>query len=372
MIFNHQDLFFKIYSILIDNIEKKHQINNVLIKEIAETVFNKDLKNAFYLTTFNLDGHHKSYYDGKTIKDLSVNSSFNNYIEKIERNVKMSLKEIIFDIFDCINKGDPFNVIQEKFKTILNFSYYPVINDDYCSICGQKIVYYMKDGVISQDSNIENHSELYEKMPEDVKKALKYFKDTDNKSTCPYPNGLETYATYITIMSNKLVVANNLTGMFNVDYKTFSDYLFEKSGYHNDINSEVGVMYNQHFWNEKGLIYIQTGNTSPSIYIDSLNGTIAGIESPNLLKNKSIFPIDVSSMKKAFSICTDSWCINAIDMTLFENYCKNEDIDIEDGLSKFRAQILDVEPGKYKVICYNAHRYSSKKMFFSMEKCNND
>lgn len=373
MIINYKKLISSIHQEVIKNNdvlnfdfdkEKVRAVDNKEVISISYSVFQKELKKPLYLTVVDLGGHHESYFDGKTIGEIYNKNKESRFVKDIEEDVMDNLQWLVFKFAKALKNGNSFEIIEEQMmKNTSYFFQFPVMRDDYCFVCGRRSDYYLVDGVISH-KNIKD-TPYWDEVDDIYKKFIvKDFKDVG----CKYPNGIDKYEFKYKIKSNQLLVANTLTQMFDdVTYSTTADYIHNECGYHNDINSEAGVMAHQKFWNEKGLIYVQTGNTSPKIMIDTLTGTIAAID-PSAKRKGNNFPIDISNMQKIHTIDTPVWCVNLIDVALVKTYARKKKISLEEAIENLGGKVINVEPGTYKVVCYNAHHYTDKPMFFSIEK----
>ncbi len=374
MIIDYPKLLNSIRQLIIDNpkiLDINFDDNSIQYQEdkdicfLSRSLFMKEVKKPFEQTVINIGGHHESYFDNKTVKDILENNKTSRFINEIEDSIINNLKSLIISYAKSVKSGFSDEVIENNFnKEIACILSFPVIHDDYCFICGQRSDYFIIDGEISHKNTKDTKYWQY------IDEPIKPFIDKDhNNKPCSFPNGIEKYEFEYVIESNQLLFANDLREIYNIDYKTMSDYIYEQCGYHTDINSEAGVMYHQKLWNDKGLIYIQTGNTSPILMKDSVNGTIIAIDPNVKITSKNYdFPLDVSRMKKVGFICTDLWAVNLIDVAKVKTYARKKGISLDDALSRLGGNIIDVEPGKYKIVCYNAHHYLDRPVFFSLEK----
>lgn len=339
-------------------------------------VFDAELKTAFDATVLDMGGHNESSYAGISLLDLEKSTSRNDHQlhEGIKESVMDQLKYLVEDVHRAILKETPYQQIKETIlSSPVHFYITPVLNansfsDCYCFVCGKRSSYYMKKGVISAGSMIDSSSPYWEGLEPIYKIWLNGDSENDEKSSkCAYPDGIETYEQYITIKSNHLVFANDLRHVINIDPIESMKYISERSGYHNNINSEVGCMHDQEYSLNKGLLKVQVGNTSPIVAHNSATGAILAAD-PNAWKSKKryTFPLDVSGFKSKGNICTDVWTVQAVDSIVFELYAQEHEISLEEAAKK-HGFLIPVKPGKYKITNYNAHHYTKRPVFFSME-----
>ncbi len=169
-----------------------------------------------------------------------------------------------------------------------------------------------------------------------------------DKSICPFPNGIEDAKSDIPIKSGKLVFANIFGDIIPNKSQLVFEFAKKRYGYYQNINSLIGSVMNFEFEASRGIAYIFTGNTCPSVFKNKENGLIS-------IKNsyeKKDYEQEVGS------ICTDLWAVQAIDYELLKNYYKeagdkeneiNIDTDFEEYLRNINAFIVDVKPGIYTV-----------------------
>lgn len=330
------------------------------INHIDDYIYNQskvivDKEFTPYLNKFivNNNHHNKSQYDGKVLEDIP------RLQEKLTTDLSYKIYMCFYSLYDNFIENISQEDCESKFSLHLQrtLERTPLTSEDYCFVCGVRSKLFLGDGIISNKAISED--------------AMKFFGKHYVSNPCLYSQGVTSFETRMNIPSGKIVFANTLYDLFK-DNDESDKYINERSGYDNSINSELGVLYNQEYWSTKGLLYIQVGNTSPGIYLDSKTNSIAAIENYALEeesdKSNYLFPINVEDYEYINYICTDLWAIHAVDMTTFENYCSLKDISVEDGLSQFGAFIVDVESGEYSVTSFSAHKYSNRPVFFTMKK----
>jgi len=131
--------------------------------------------------------------------------------------------------------------------------------------------------------------------------------------------------------SKKIVIANDLRRLFNNgdDDDRSDDYIDKKSdGRSSGVNDRLGRELHSQFWEGQGLMYFQSGNTSPSIFVND-DGLLIAREldedldwyRENAEEDKIKIVEDLSSEQVDMSnigyVCTDLWAITAMDYDLF-------------------------------------------------------
>lgn len=376
MIIDYNTLIPSIYQ-QCQNAIKSGEKWELMANKTTWAIFDSELKAAFDATVLDMGGHNESSYAGIALLDLEKSTSRNDQQlhEGIKESVMDQLKYLVDDVHSAILKETPYEEIKDTILlSPVHFYITPVLNknsfsDCYCFVCGKRTSYYLKDGIISAGSKIDSTSPYWETVDRIYKIWLTGESENDLSSApCAYPDGIEKYDQYITIKSNHLVFANDLRDIVNVDHIESMKYISEQSGYHNNINSEVGCIYNQEYALDKGLIMVQVGNTSPIIAQNADTGVIVAVD-PNAWKSKKryTFPIDVAGFKSKGNICTGVWTVQAVDSIVFEAYAEENQMSLEKAAKK-HGFLVPIQPGKYKITNYNAHHYTDRPVFFSMER----
>lgn len=369
---DYNTLIPAIYTECKKNIDSS-ELSESSVHKIATVIFDTELKSAFDDTILDFGGHNESMFAGYTLAKLAAktNRGAVDLFNDIKQNVMRSLEIMIGDIHASINSNTSYEDIEAKIlKAPVYFYLFPVIdrNDPsgYCFVCGRRTTYYMKDGSISAGCHINQSSPYWD----NIEPIYKHFIDRDqNDKVCDYPDGIQQYEQYMTIKSNYLVVNNYFRNLVDVKPMEPSEHISKVCGYQNDINSELGVMINQEYFLSKGLLQVQVGNTSPNILLNPDTGVILAVD-PNAwrAKKKYTFPVDITGFKPECKITTDVWTVQAVDSYVFEEYAKEHSLHFDDVFAKFGGFLIPVTPGRYKITNYNAHHYSDRPVFFSMEK----
>ena len=340
-------------------------------------IFKSELQSAFDATLLDFGGHNENLFSGYTLAALAEDakepySSATKMLETIKERTTQALKYFVRDIHAAIKKDKPYDDIEKEVLSKPSYFYtMPILVQGspgtYCFVCGFTAGYYMKDGVISVGCKIKAGSPEWEALDDMTQILLRGEGDNLGK-TCAYPNGIDTFDQYITIKSKHLVFSNDLRDVIKIGPLESMDYLTERSGYHNTLNSEVGSMYDQEYALNKGLIKIQVGNTSPVVaYNAKTGGILAAAPSAWKSKKSYTFPLDVTGFRAKGSICTDVWTVQAVDSIVFEDEAKANNQPLESVAAEY-GFLVPVEPGRYKITNYNAHHYANRPVFFSMEK----
>ena len=352
----------------VDPVKAEEDVHH-LDKE-QDVFFDTYFKECFMTKKVNLQGHHMGVYDGLTLQEIKDTMEYDYLVERYADQIKFSISYTLFGEIlkhkEELN-NDVDNVIQEKiiqeFIKTLEASFLTV--DHYCFVCGVTTKSSYKNGlftsVVSEDSRMGKFA---------------------GHKPCNLPKGLDEYTYKLNIPSGKLLFANDLRELFPEFSRFEADkYITEKSGYQNGINSELGVMYTQEFWNNHGMIYVQVGNTSPHVFQDSITKNIQvkfesiytpqegdevievdedSDDDPDYIKNYTATEKDLGY------ICTDLWAVCAIDHDLMKALCKKHKISFK-SLSDSCIKV-NVEPGEYNVRSFNASHDSSKNTFFEVTK----
>ena len=307
-------------------------------KEQAETLFDKYFSDDFSTMTVNLGGHSKGKYDNKTIAEINEMPYEKHFAQTLKKVFTSSLSILIRDI---VKNEHPKDRIIEDFKFNLEF---PVSSpSNYCFSCGCNSSIYLNGNEFNMYSE---HIGEYNKIAQ---------------SECKFPKGFGVDTLYMHFNSGKMVVANNLCSLFEETVDK-GDYITEKSGYYNTINSDYGVYLNTRYWAEKGLMYLQVGNTSPKIFVKK-DGVIT-------FKNEFIYSPKTEEESLNYTpdetligyVCTDVWAVCGMDYDLFMALCKERDIDPKTFLvEKYCTVIENLPKGIYKITDNTSIKTSKKQ-----------
>lgn len=293
----------------------------------AEFLFNKHFHDKFMTMTVNIGGHSKGKYDKKTTSEINEMPYEQHFVERLKKIFIYSLSVLIRDILE--NKNTKERIL-DSFEFNLEF---PVSNpSNYCFSCGCTTQIYFNG----------NEFNMYSKHMENDNKP--------SQNKCKFPKGVGVDTLHMHFNSGKIVVANDLRSLFKGDIDE-DDYITKKSGYYNSINSDYGVQLNSRYWAEKGLVYLQVGNSSPRIFVKK-DGVITfkSEYTYNRKTDKETKNYTSDETLKGY-VCTDLWAVCAIDYDLFISLCKEQEIAPEKFLKERDCTVLDSLPkGIYKII----------------------
>lgn len=167
----------------------------------------------------------------------------------------------------------------------------------------------------------------------------------DPFKTCAMPEGISNQKYTFNVKSGKLIFANDFRSLFKEN--NFSEWSLNKTGQVQTVNTGYGSTLHTQYQMERGVIFICTGNSSPSVQINNDKNSIV------------IACEEKEGYKLAESICTDLWAVQGLDYDHFLELCK--DLDVEDTISELDAFIISVEAGEYEIIDHN--KYPSKEEY---------
>lgn len=318
------------------------------LKKQEEEIFKLYFEEAVLNTVVNLQGHNRSMYDGKTIKEIKESFEYEYLTERYLDQVKfVILHDLFIPILESQSEllmDSDFSLrdnILSLFKDTLNSPYFTVEHN--CFVCGVNTRSYYHNG---QFTNI-------------VDENSRMFKSASHKP-CSHKNGIGKYDFKINIPSGKLVIANDLRKLFSREICTSlaDQYIIDKSGYYNSICSQLGRYYTQEYWNDLGLIYVTMGNCSPYVFQDSVTKNLTFksdyIYCPQNDRDSIEYDDDKNYIKnytetevKLGQVITDLWAVCAIDLDLMKALSGEKNIDCKNILDD--ALIVDIEPGEYIV-----------------------
>jgi hypothetical protein len=295
-------------------------------KSQADILFNKYFLEKFMLMTVNLNGHSKGKYDNKTISEIKTMPYEEHFVDSLKGMFTINFSKLIRDIIE--NKKTKEEILK-KFEEDLEYCFHNPTN--YCFSCGCTNNIYINGNEFNLFAN-------YEKLD-----------NYPSQKPCKFPNGVGVDTLYMEFNSGKMVIANDLRSLFE-DKSGSNQYITDKSGYYNSINSDYGVQLNTRYWAEKGMVYLQVGNSSPGIFVKK-GGTI-------IFKDKYTYNRETDKETKNYTIeekykgyvCTDLWAICAMDYNLFLELCKKQEIDPEEFLDEQDCTVIKSLPkGIYKI-----------------------
>lgn len=162
---------------------------------------------------------------------------------------------------------------------------------------------------------------------------------------CSQPEGALPYSFDIQVPSGKLYVANYLA-----DLCPDAEYEWEKAPDNTtrDINTTVGSKNVTLDYAARNMIYVFVGNSCPGVYRQKSGQITVASGAYNYDSDEDILP----EGEGLGWICTDLWWYSMMDATdvknRFNKHIKNHD-NFDEWIKKKNCQIIDVEPGNYRV-----------------------
>lgn len=349
----------------------------------------------------------------------NIKTKIINYVEQYIKNNKISLfiestsdNDLLFDTANEISKklsqdillpeikdymvetkghyykSDIFSKLPERLlKHIENEMSYGVPNIDY---------FIISNILKGQQPNFkcleDSRTKIYENECPSCGVRCHYRIDFINKKITPYTLQLDeqdnrnsfqvskncikegsdgSYSFIHSFPSGKIVFANDLRHILNKDDQSNDDEIYKKSG-SSGINSDYGQELNAKLFSEKGLVYIQVGNTSPTIVFNETTKSIIAKDNYFYDENDEEISLIQEDEKELGYICTDLWAVCAMDYDLMYTLLKESKLKIHPEEEPFvepgdYAELtVNVEPGDYKVTSFYSKEESN--IFFTIEK----
>mgnify|MGYP007008282863 CR=1 FL=1 len=170
-----------------------------------------------------------------------------------------------------------------------------------CPECGERVKLELRDGVL---------------VPE---------------TECAFPGGLRKYSASLNVPSGRIVFANDLRALVDLD----------PGRQYADIGTSVGTREYTGIHAEKGLILMSAGNTSPDI-IQHQDGSVS-VVSLAFDQNTDEFVVPVGDTIVG-DISTSLWWFSAMDHDAFLAACRRTNLAPE----TFDASIVTVDPGLWE------------------------
>lgn len=314
-------------------------------KEI-DLIFNEFFKEECFSSIINLSGHCKGIYDNRSLLEISKEKYQEEFVYRISNIYKIAIGSCFRRLID--KKLETTD--EELLDKIQNDISFPVSSPEvYCFECGCSCNIYKNEKGFNLFAD-------YEKL--------------DNKPSqqpCKFPNGVSEQHYSIHVPSGKLLFSNNLKILFpQENNRACQEYIIEKSGYYNNINSDYGTSLSHEFWNNLGLMYLSVGNSSPSVF-RSKDKIIIKPESYCTEKGREVKNHKKNEILEGY-ICTDLWAVCAMDYDLFIEKCKENGIDHKDFIISKRCIVIDnLEAGYYKICDFSTTRKHRKDVYATIE-----
>ncbi len=154
---------------------------------------------------------------------------------------------------------------------------------------------------------------------------------------CKFPDGLPLTEWELNVPSGKIVVANDLRGLFPLP-----------NGEDFDINGTMGCRLTALAYAANGLSHAFVGNSCPGVYKCG-DGLFKIVNPPrdeewDGKKYVEVKPAQKFEGKRVAGICTDLWWYSICDQAEFQRRCKR----FKQKAADFSASIVSVKPGVYR------------------------
>lgn len=305
-----------------------------LATDLVETHLVADLLDL----KINLSGHLAGELDGLVLKDALTNKYGGRLFYDMKKKRINSIKHFI--ISRTIERlGDIIqNITYHTFKT-LSFTdlaeelEHPVFCETVsCPYCGAESNVYRNGDTISLTSNYPDEDAMPEQQP------------------CTQSKGVQDYKTTIEVNSGKLIFTNVFSDLFSKSIVNgSSDYLDDKTGYNNSINSHKGKILYTDYWALQGVAYIFSYNAA-SIFLNANNNEIQVKAESYDDETDDEIPNYTESEKNMGHISVAVWAICAMDYDKFLEKCKESNTDPQDFISEKDCIVVDVDKGTYEVL----------------------
>lgn len=219
-------------------------------------------------------------------------------------------------------------------QSVVNFDYFdkPNIvlkNDISCSECGEdfSIAIALSDNSIICNSFVSETKE------------------------CRMPSGIGEYSVNLKVPSGKIVLANRLSSILPEEVQNYADDYMQEHCENDSISNSLGKLTHSQYYEKLGIVYLQTTNGSGNIYYNKSDNVISikhsysykiidGIEQEVLNQN--------TNEEDAGFLCMDLWAITAMDYDVFIEYCKSEELNVEETIKNLSITFIDIPKGVYK------------------------
>lgn len=331
---------------------------------IATEIYDVYFKDAILNTKIDIKNHEYGCYDGLTVKEVAEKYKYSFISRRIEDSYRFSIELLyirrLLDMLTKFKNSDGimdeensilFSEAKEKFISDLEEDGGLIFNypEMHCSGCGVHL-------------NLSYHNGVFTNY-------VRALKDKPQCKPCGYDKDtMDTFSVSLNVASGKLVVANDFRSLFKEENKESDNYIIEKSGYYNSINSDLGKKLNTEYYASKKMIYVYAGNSCPSIFYNKNKQEIVfkreyhynsetDEETSNCLEGETLLGY----------VCTDLWAVQCMDYNDLAERCQQNNVWIENILKKLDCVVIDVEPGVFDVVIDNRTETDSDH-FFSIKK----
>lgn len=317
-------------------------------EEITNYLFEKHVKDFFLNIVVDIKGHNKGLYDNKRIEEIML-IPYEYFSEKVKNIFVVPISYLVETLLDKpLKKEDYDSEISFFFRSVNSSISSP---DMFCSQCGEISKLKLNEDGILTITPISS-------------------KNYNNKGQepCKFPEGVNTYSNLFNIHSGKLVVANDLRSLFSESLSKESDkFILQHT--QGDINCAYGRKVNTSFWNDNGLIYLHTGNSSPHIFHNKKESKVTfKSEYWYDKENESDNDNFTSDEENIGYVCTDLWAICAMDYDYFAQLCENNNKTVAEVIENQDCTIIDIPVGCYEVTSFYEIRKDKKTPYAEITK----
>lgn len=212
-----------------------------------------------------------------------------------------------FEIERAVEREERWLALLSEHKTDIELRDIGITPEIRCSECGKR-VYLKRDG--------------------DIMRA---------EIVCDYPGGMPAYSVLLNVPSGKIVFANDLRDLVDVDDPDES------------VNSKLGCKLTTQAYEKAGMVHISVGNTCPGVFREpdgSLTVACRYIDEEDpMMTDEEYQRLDAELDKtRVASICTDLWWYCAMDYDHYVARCAATGTSLKENA----IDIVEVEPGVYE------------------------
>lgn len=335
-------------AIIICEQKKLGDQENPKAETITQYLFDKHAKDFWLNIVVDIKGHNKGIYDHKKIEEIML-IQYEYLSEKVKNMFVIPISYLVDTLLDKpLKKEDYDSEISFFFRSSKSSISAPEV---FCSQCGSTSKLSLNDeGILSiTPINMRNYN-------------------NKGQEPCEFPEGVNAYSHLFNIHSGKLVIANDLRSLFSESLDKECDKFILKHT-QGDINCAYGRKANTSFWNDHGMIYLHTGNSSPHIFYNKKESKIS-------FKREYWYDRDNESDHENFTadeenmgyVCTDLWAICAVDYDYFCQLCQNNNLNVEDVIAELDCTVVDISVGCYEVKSFYEVLEDSKTPYAEITK----
>ena len=161
-----------------------------------------------------------------------------------------------------------------------------------------------------------------------------------------------SHSIILDIPDGQLVIANNLLKIVgNTDYIQLDYHQRVHKGYVTR-DSIQGRIQNTDFWETQGIMFFQSGNSCPMVYINRYDDYIVFRDNMDNMYDLSEFNGDKDQENYIGIISTQLWVVTAMSYITFKTLCDKNGLNYDCMIQDRDAIVMFVEPGLYKCTNY--------------------